>query len=279
MARYRRGRMALYEVMSKARQKPGYGRTLDKIRTDVPEKDSDVVKDAGVVEKEEVGIAGAVAGVETAASDDGDRIEQAVTSTPVKWRRKPRPVQYNGGRIEFSVPYQLAIAVALGLIVVVLLAFQAGQRSVAAGVAEKSIPEPKAGGNIVNRSRPRPVVPPVDNRTVAEPSTSDGTTVADAAATAGDNVIVLVQHKTERDLVPVRAHFANNGIATDIVPSGGTYFLVTQDRYKSFGRGGDGSLALQRIKEVGAAYKGKAPEGYETFAPHYFSDAYGKKIE
>ena len=60
----------------------------------------------------------------------------------------------------------------------------------------------------------------------------------------------------------------------------GIYFLQTKNRYENFGRPGtDGFNAIQRIAQVGAEYIGQAPEGFETFAPHYFSDAYGKKVE
>ena len=99
-----------------------------------------------------------------------------------------------------------------------------------------------------------------------------------AAVPSGSNVIVLTQFRTSRDLGPVQEHFASQGIATEILQSGSVYFLVTQARYDGFKTGSDGYLAKQRITEIGADYKGKAPEGYETFGPRYFSDAYGKKV-
>jgi len=76
----------------------------------------------------------------------------------------------------------------------------------------------------------------------------------------------------------VRAHFASYGIATEIVRWDNRFYLITQDRYESVA-GGDGRAAIRRIAEVGKEYKGKAPQGYEPFAPHYFSDAYGQKVD
>ena len=80
-------------------------------------------------------------------------------------------------------------------------------------------------------------------------------------------------------MAPVQTHFAGYGIATEIANWGGQYFLITKDRYDNLSTPGtEGYKALQRIVEVGAKYKGKAPEGFETFAPHYFKDAYGMKV-
>jgi len=277
MARNRRGRMALYEVMSKAKEKPGYKRTLEKIRTGKggEEKDASAKKEEAVVAETTVEPDTGLVSDETIASEEqGDA---GTSGLSVQWRRKPRVVQYNHGRIEFSVPYQIGIAALLGLVVVMLLAFRVGQRSVVVENAGDSIPPVNAG-----RNRQDPIVGGNEGAQKGTPpakGTVRDSGNAGATVSRGSSVIVLVQYRSERDLVPVRAHFASYGIATEIVRSGGQYFLMTQDRYESFAPGGDGQLAKQRIAEVGADYKGKAPEGYETFAPHYFGDAYGKKVE
>jgi len=80
-------------------------------------------------------------------------------------------------------------------------------------------------------------------------------------------------------LVPVQEHFAEHRIETEIVIENGRYYLQTVGTYDNFTTAGtNGYEALQKIIKIGAAYKGRAPEGYETFAPHYFDDAYGKKV-
>ena len=78
----------------------------------------------------------------------------------------------------------------------------------------------------------------------------------------------------------MQKHFAEYGIETEIFRQNNSYFLVTRNRYDNPSKAGtDGYKARQQIIKVGAEYKGKAPQGYETFAPHFFKDAYGKKIK
>jgi len=96
----------------------------------------------------------------------------------------------------------------------------------------------------------------------------------------GNNVIVVQQWGAREDLRPVQAHFAEYGIETEIVLEKGNYFLQTKNRYSNPRTPGtDGNKALQEIIRVGAKYKGKAPPSYETFAPNFFSDAWGKKVK
>jgi hypothetical protein len=78
----------------------------------------------------------------------------------------------------------------------------------------------------------------------------------------------------------VQEYFAKNGIELDIVLENGRYFLQTKDTFDNPNNPGtDGYKMKQIITKIGAAYKNEAPEGYEKFAPHYFSDAYGKKVK
>ncbi len=119
------------------------------------------------------------------------------------------------------------------------------------------------------------------------------------AAVQGDHWIVLAQYRRQEDFEPVvqhfrrerdqswrrvaalslRKYFATNDLNAGVLPSGDGFLLVTAD---AFGNpkiaGTDGYKMKQRITEVGAQYKGKAPSGYESFAPNYFSDAYPMKI-
>jgi hypothetical protein len=258
MARNKRGKMALYEVMSKARGKPGFGRTLDRMRSEkVPGEGEPPI------EPEEF------SGPEESAAD-------IMPEPVVRWSRKPRLVQFNAGRIEFSMSYQLLIALVLAFVLVVVVAFQAGQYY-------NPVPRKPAdsSGQGIERA---PSAPRQENtRPVKRTESATEQTVEDrgpgaAAKPTGSHMIVLVEYGRQRDLEPVQQHFAAAGIPTEIILDGGRYFLVTKDRYDNPRTAGtNGYLALQKIKEVGAKYRGKAPQGYETFAPHYFSDAYGKK--
>ncbi len=237
---------ALYEVMSKARHKPGFGRTLEKMRPK--------------------------------SSDEGKSAVNAETSkATARWMRKPRIVQFNLGRIEFSIPYQHAVALVLGLIVLVLAYFWLGyyltdQRAISTAVETPQIkgttPMEREAADI--REPPAPV----------EDSTLLDEIKPTQPKSTGNNVIVVQQWEAREDLLPVRAHFAEYGIDTEIVLENGNYFLQTKNRYNNPGKPGtDGHEALQEIIEVGAKYKGKAHPPFKTFAPNFFSDAYGKKVK
>ena len=245
-----RGKKALYEVMSRARSKSGYGRTPEQ---PAPKRPSET---------------------EPAAKP---KSEPAATKSAAKWWRKPRVVQLNAGRIEFSMPYQVAVAAGLVLVLALLASYRLGQFAALgrqpgppagqAGQIQKENPAGQVTDDIRRPPTPAEKTPPKPEK--VEPVVS-----------AGDNVIVLTHYHTMADLGPVQAHFAQYGIVTEIVPESGRYVLQTKQRYQNTTTpGSDGYKAIERIKEVGALYKGKAPPGYEAFAPNYFSDAYGKKVK
>jgi hypothetical protein len=245
-----RSKKALYEVMSKARVKPEHGKVVEHLR---PTTDEDA---PAIEQKSAAGVPKSVA----------------------KWWRKPRIVQLNAGRIEFSMPYQIAVVLVLVFVFVILAAYRLGQSSYPAGPQQADQPDAAAqkmdDESPVERAMsniPQPSAP-------AENATAK-TEVAEPVKPMGNNVIVLVVYDSLPDLAPVQAHFSEHGIETEIVTEGGRYFLQTKQRYDNPATAGtDGYRAKQKITEVGAKYKGKAPAGYETFAPNYFSDAYGKKV-
>jgi len=279
MARYKRGRMALYEVMSKARLKPGFGRTLEKIREQSaaggPEPEPTVEEPTPETTEEKV-VAEPAAG-EPALHTSGGQ-DEVMPKAAVQWWKKPKLVQINAGRIELSMPYQLAVAFILLLILLVLAAFRLGQFSYINRQGITGNPPRETQSN-----PPKPQIQPTAGRTETPPvnrNTPLNTGAGVPAETAGKNVIVLVEYKARADLVPVQAHFAEYGIATEIVTQGGRYFLISKNKYDNPDKPGtDGYATRQKIIEVGAKYKGKAPEGYETFSPNFFKDAYGKKME
>jgi hypothetical protein len=201
---------------------------------------------------------------ETSGEVPGEMPKVPVVQKTTDWPRKPLLVQLGTGRIDFSVPYPFAAAVVLGLVLLLVVVYRAGQLGGAAsqgqGTTDSALHEPVGW-------KP-PVVSP----------TGAGESLV-VPGTGGDNVIVLQEYRAFADLLPARDHFDDNGIQVEIRQEGDSYLLITKDRYDSFSSGSAGNAALQRIKEIGALYQGKAPEGYETFAPHYFSDAYGKKVK
>ncbi|MCP4258113.1 MAG: hypothetical protein GY774_11545 [Planctomycetes bacterium] len=247
--------------MSKARNKPGYGRTLEKMRPKKPVPRKENLKKNKKSE----------ADVET-------------SKAAAKWWRKPRVVQFNLGRIEFSMPYQFGVVLVLVSVVLILVAFQLGHyvstdknpsdqavNNTKTPVQEKQVVQQKVPDV---KEQPEPIEE-IILRNIEEPKPAEPV----IPKSTGNNVIVLKQFGSREDLRPVQAHFAEYGIITEIVLEKGIYFLQTKNRYNNPGKPGtDGNEALQEIIRAGAKYKGKAPPGYETFAPRFFSDAYGKKM-
>ena len=119
-----------------------------------------------------------------------------------------------------------------------------------------------------------------DNR-VAEDGKIEDTKVI---VPQGTNAIVIQAYKQQRDLEPVKQHFEKNGIEAEIVERGSFFFLRTTQLYHrcsvnrdSFNADYDGDVAMKEIRRVGAMYK--APQGYESFRPNLFQDAYGEKVK
>ncbi len=245
-----RSKKALYEVMSKARVKPEHGKIVEHLR---PTTDEDA---PAIKQKSAAG----------------------VPESTAKWWRKPRIVQLNAGRIEFSMPYQIAVVLVLGFIFVILAAYRLGQSSYPAEPQQADQPDPAV--QEMDGERPEEQAMAYITQPSSPPeNTTTKTEIAEPVKPMGSNVIVLVVYDSLPDLAPVQAHFSEYGVETEIVTERGRYFLQTKQRYDNPGTvGTDGYKAKQKIVEVGAKYKGKAPAGYETFAPNYFSDAYGKKV-
>lgn len=233
-----------------------------------------------------------------------EKVVLPVPPSPVRTWLKPRPVQLNEGRIEISVPYYVGGIAGLVLLLVVVGAFRLGQGG-SGGQADGSAAavKPVADKSVGGTTPPAGSTPRSTATDTGRPASNPAVTGAArqntaSAAVQGDHWIVLAQYRRQEDFGPVIQHFRENGInlgavslpelrkyfATNnlnagVLPSGDGFLLVTAD---AFGNpkiaGTDGFKMKQRITEVGAQYKGKAPSGYESFAPNYFSDAYPMKI-
>jgi hypothetical protein len=253
-----RGKKALYEVMSKARVKPERSKIVENLQPPKPIDYAPAVsrKSTERLTAESAGAAKSVA----------------------KWWRKPRIVQLNAGRIEFSMPYQIAVVLLLVFIFLILATYRLGQSSNPAGLqgtVRTDVTNREMDSETPMERAASDVSPPPSPPENVQPKTE----VAEPVKTTGNNVIVLVEYDSLPDLAPVQAHFSEYGIETEIVTEKGRYFLQTKQRYDNPATPGtDGYKAKEKIAEIGAKYKGKAPAGYETFAPYYFSDSYGKKV-
>lgn len=245
----RRKKRSLYEVIGTTVSKSGHDKTLEQLP---PE--------------------------ETVDEPIAAELTSQVPERLVRWPTRPRMVQFNAGRIELSIPYPIAITLLLGVILLVLIAFRLGQIAL---MSSQKMPDSAREIRRIDESKPvgrrggaLQAAAATEEIPLDVPASGEETEPVNPKA---NNVIVLVEYQARADLVPVQGHFAEYGIETKIIRENDRYFLITKNRYENPKKPGtDGYEAKQRIIRVGATYK--APPGYETFAPHLFSDAYGKKV-
>lgn len=186
----------------------------------------------------------------------------------IRWA--PRAVQFNAGRIEFSLPYPVVFVLLLGLLFVTLLGFKLGQysRSGAGQVAPNSGQEQKTGVESGKTGALRnPGLEPAGREQNSQEKPFDATV-------SPGNAIVIQQHHSLMDLVPVKRFFAERGIDTEIIKAGNTFFLVTAERFggNPEKEGSPGYELKQQIRRLGKEYK--APANHARFAD--FGDTYGK---
>jgi hypothetical protein len=251
MARNRE-KKALYEVMNKAAwPKPRYDKALEPLHPEKTGEDK-----------------------QTAA-----RFSIPLHKRAANWFNRPRIVQFNAGRIEISMPYQLAIALLLALVLLVLVVFRFGQityrssQKVTGPSAKMPESVQKAAPKVTAVVAPQKAAP-AEEKTLAPPVVQK----VEPVKPKGDNRIVIQSYQLRADLEPVKQYFAGFGIETEIIKISDWYYLVTKDKYENPGKPGtDGYLTKQKIIELGAKYK--APPGSEAFGSQPFRDAYGKKFD
>ncbi len=227
---------ALYEVMGRAGTKPRYEQLHPS----------------------------STAGQTPSAPSTGSPQSQGV----VRWTIKPSVVQFNVGRIEFSIPYQAGIAIALGMLLAAVVLFRLGERVGSREVATNA-------STVRTASQDTPVVRQPTAQDTPAASAAAG---QPASAQGGKNRIVIKVYQVRSHLEPVKEYFDKMGVATEIIERGNWYYLVTKNKYDNPGKTGtDGYLARQKIAELGAGYK--APVGFETFGPKPFSDAFGMRFD
>jgi hypothetical protein len=199
------------------------------------------------------------------------------TQGVVRWTIKPSVVQFNVGRIEFSISYQAGIAIVLGVLLAAVVLFRLGER---VGGREVAGNAPTATKPVVNPSTSSGQVKPVSPKPATQdtPVVKQPTAQGTSAASTGKNRIVIKVYQVRSHLEPVKEYFDKMGVATEIIEKNNWYYLVTKNKYDNPGKTGtDGYLARQKIVELGAGYK--APVGFETFGPKPFSDAFGMRFD
>lgn len=233
-------KMALYEVFSKSGSKSRQSKGLERLH---PADSSKVT-----IEKQDSEIS-------------------RTTSAVGPLKIKPRIWQLNQGRIEISIPYQLAIALLLGLILLIVVAFRLGQVQ---SMSDLAVPV-----KVLEQ-------PDFDNLAEAEDvdksefeAASELVSETGSSESVGNNRIVIQTWKDENQLIPVQAYFNSYGIDTEIRKVGQRYYLITKAKYENPKRSGtDGYEARQKIIEIGAGYV--PPPGFGSFD---FKSAYGMKFD
>jgi hypothetical protein len=224
-------KIALYEVISRVKSKTGYEQLHPKVE---------------------------------AEEQQGPQDEAGVTPpSVVRWERRPRFLQFNAGRIEFSMPYQIGIAVLLGALLALIVVFRLGEWIGSRGNTQLT------SVNQTSSQIKEQIAPAKD-------------TGAEQTAQQGRNRIVIQMYQVREQLVPVKEYFDKLGVATEIVQRNNWYYLVTKNGYDNPDKPGtNGYRAKQKIIELGAGYK--APAGYETFqradGTKPFHDAFGMRFE
>ncbi len=238
-----RKRKSLYEVIGRYQSNLSYHSSLEPLHADMAEKDRTGVSKARRL---------------------------------LAWPKGPRIVQLIAGRVEISMPYQLAIAVLLGVILLVLVVFRLGQ-NYGSGTGNLAV-VPEAAQQEMSGSGQNTAAIAADTPVRTAGAAAAKKEERPAVESKGRNRIVIQTYAIAAQLEPVKQYFADKGIETEIRNIGGTYYLVTAEKFENPQRKGtNGYLVRQRIIDLGAGYK--APPGYETFGTQPFNDAYGMRFD
>ncbi len=225
-------RKALYEVIGKPKVKSSYSKNLEQMP------------------------------VEMSVSGEPDSVQ--MPERAAWWPKRPRMIQYNAGRIEISIPYQIAIAVLLGLVLLVLSVFRFGQ-FYEANASKPVMVESSSSPTLVER-----ILKPL--------KTAENTVTESVISVTGNNRIVIQTWQIRSQLEPVKQFFSGHGIETEIRKISDMYYLITKDKYSNPQKAGtDGYYAKQKIIKLGSGYK--APAGYGSFGAQPFHDAYGMRFD
>jgi hypothetical protein len=243
MSRYR-GQKALYEVIGRSRSRT----RLSQDRSIEPLRAPDAIKEKEARSRE--------------AETDNTHNEQ------IRW--EPRAIQFNSGRIELLLPYPVVFILALAVLIVILAAFKLGQSS----GSEAPKPRVDLGQQNSPMNASSGETGGVQGAAAGQTEIKEENTkiVFDGTVRAG-NAILIQEYGELVDLVPVKRFFAEGGIATEIIGTGTTFFLVTKERFAGNPdkEGSPGFLLKQRIIELGTKYQ--APLDRARFAG--FGKAYG----
>jgi hypothetical protein len=172
---------------------------------------------------------------------------------------RPRAIQFNRGRFEVSLRYDVAIVLGLLLVLCLMGAYRLGEY-----MSLKDTVTTQDEGTVTTAPEPA-------TNTVTPATEQERTAIEEESG--GDNWIVIATHQSEGQLAPVQQYFEGYGIETQIRKVAGVYILHTKRTFGNPNRAGsDGEKMLRQIVEIGKGYE--PPSGYRSFD---FTTAYGMK--
>ncbi|MBN1787709.1 MAG: hypothetical protein JW806_04875 [Sedimentisphaerales bacterium] len=243
------GRVALYELVNKARFKSSQEKMLCSTGVKSEQPSTDEVKPK----------------VETKSKDI-----KADVKIDRLWSAKPRPVRIYPDRIELCFSWQVMIIGLLALVAIFMVFFRWGQ---AYSGKKSAVKESLTSTASIENIMPQPKA--------AEPAAAENTPARPVKMVEpmGDHVIVIASYDLSSHLEPVRQYYAGLGIATNIVKSGSRYLLITQERFDNPDKKGTNGFEMKnKIMSIGANYRPPKGSQFETFGTKPFQDAYGMKV-
>lgn len=252
MAKKSSGRIALYEVVNKARFNSAQQKAL-----------SSTSQKAGQPGVEQISTPSLSRAVEPK--------NEPVVKTGHAWSARPKAVRLYPDRIELCFSWQVTVIGLLALVVILLVFFRLGQ------ITEAKNAKPKTQNSGTTAAVEKIMPQPKTTETASRPNVEQKP--PKMVEPMGDHVIVITSYDLSSHLEPVKQYFAGFGIATEIIKKGSRYLLVTQERFDTPDKAGsDGFQMKKKIISIGANYKPPAGSGFESFGPKPFQDAYGMKV-
>jgi len=274
------GRIALYELVNKARFKSAQQKALAATGAKQPTEEQPAAIAPAEVQPEPLAQAQLQPQIEVKPEPQAEiKIEPQAEVEPEKkptalWSARPKPVRIYADRIELCFSWQVVGISALTFVVLLLVFFKLGRISSAgqAEVKEKPAPISVSVEQIMPKTK--------SAETVVKPTPQPQASPPKVVEPMGENVIVITSYKISADLEPVKQHFAKFGIATEIIKRGTRYLLVTQNRFNDVEKSGtDGYVMKRKIMSIGANYKPPIASGFESFGTKPFQDVYGMKLD
>ena len=203
-----------------------------------------------------------------------------------------------GSQLQITLPYWALVVVALGLILLLVVAYslglRAGQGDTSKGLFEDQAAlreaEPTAGLNDIRQGPVRQGLAQIESPTmVATPVTGAAEAPASStpAAAAGASAnrqptttparsgqsLVMCSDDTKGSLEPVREYFVGHGVGCAVGWDGHRYVLCSDQTVES-NRDAQAIQLKKLVDNIGKTYNSNRPDGAPSFTPSTFAGAY-----